>query len=79
MPTQVILEIDDTTARELEAVAPARARQRSVFLRQALRRALDAEAERRMRDAYAKQPDNPDAAYMDAAAWEPRRQPRGSR
>jgi hypothetical protein len=79
MRTQVILELDETTARQLEEVAPARARRRSVFLRQALRQALDAEAERRMREAYAKQPDRSDEAYVDAAVWEPRGQRRGSR
>lgn len=72
MSTQIIVEIDDATARELESVAPSRARKRSEFIRRALRQALDAEAERRMREAYASQPDSPDDVYLDAAAWESR-------
>jgi len=72
MSTQIILEIDDALARELEAVAPSRARKRSEFIRRALRQALDAEAERRMREAYANQPDSPDDVYLDPAAWEAR-------
>jgi hypothetical protein len=72
MSTQIILEIDEATARELERVAPARDRKRSEFLRRALRAALDAEAERRMREAYARMPDSADDVSLDAAAWERR-------
>lgn len=70
MGQQVILEIDDATARELEGVAPSRNRRRSEFLRRALRRALDEEAETRMREAYRRQPDDAEPAYFDVAAWE---------
>ena len=71
MSRQVILELDNATARELESVAPSRNRKRSEFLRRALRRALDEEAERRIREAYSRQPDDAQPAYFDAAAWEP--------
>jgi len=71
MTKQVILDLDDATARELEAVAPSRKRKRSEFLRHALRRALDEGAEARMREAYRRQPDDAEPVYLDAAAWEP--------
>jgi hypothetical protein len=70
MGRQIILEVDTSTARELEAVAPARDRRRSEFLRRALRKALDEEIEARMRDAYDRQPDDSEAPYFEPAAWE---------
>lgn len=67
---QVLVEIDDQTAAELERVAPARSRQRSEFIRRALRRALWDEEERRTREAYLRTPDE-SAAYVEPEAWEP--------
>lgn len=67
---QVIVEIDDQTAAELERVAPARSRQRSEFIRRALRRALWEEEERRTRDAYLREPDDSRDVYVEAAVWE---------
>jgi predicted transcriptional regulator len=67
---QVIVEIDDETADELERVAPARSRQRSEFIRHALRKALWDEEERRTREAYLNAPDRADDAYVDAGVWE---------
>ena len=71
MTRQIIVELDEGTARELEAVAPSRARKRSEFVRRALRQALDAEAERRMAEAYRKRPDD-EPERIDPLAWEPR-------
>ena len=71
MSKQVIVELDDATAQELEAVAPSRARKRSDFVRQALRRAIDAALEQRMAAAYGKQPDNTEV-FFDPEAWEAR-------
>ena len=68
---RLVIELDENMARELEQVAPARSRCRSAFVRTALRRTLDLEAERRMAEAYAGQPDD-EPAYFDAYAWEPR-------
>ncbi|HET7292085.1 MAG TPA: hypothetical protein VFM88_06655 [Vicinamibacteria bacterium] len=73
---QIIVELPEATLAELERVAPGRARQRSAFIRAALRRALDAEEERRMAEAYRRQPDGMEPAYFEAAAWEA---PRGRR
>ncbi len=69
---QVILELPDETAAELERVAPGRARQRSAFLRAAIRQALDRAAEERMAVAYRAQPDDSEPAYLDPEAWQPR-------
>jgi Arc/MetJ-type ribon-helix-helix transcriptional regulator len=67
---QVLVEIDDQTAAELERVAPARSRQRSEFIRRALRRALWDEEERRTREAYVRSPDSESEPYFEPAAWE---------
>jgi hypothetical protein len=60
-------------AQELERIAPSRARKRSEFVRRVLRQALDAEVERRMADAYRRQPDDVEPEIVDPAAWEPQR------
>jgi Arc/MetJ-type ribon-helix-helix transcriptional regulator len=67
----ILVELPDATATELERVAPGRARKRSAFIREAVRRALDALAEKQMARAYREQPDT-EPTYLDAAAWEPR-------
>ncbi|HTY42043.1 MAG TPA: hypothetical protein VMH79_09240 [Thermoanaerobaculia bacterium] len=69
MSKQLIVELDDATAQELEAVAPSRARKRSEFVRQALRRALDEVLEKRIAEAYARHPDDTEA-FFDSEAWE---------
>jgi len=73
MTRQIIVEIDEGTAEELERIAPSRARKRSEFVRRALRQALDAEVERRMADAYRRQPDDAEPEMVDPEAWEPQR------
>jgi Arc/MetJ-type ribon-helix-helix transcriptional regulator len=67
---QLIVELDDSLARELERVAPARSRRRSSFVRAALRRALDEAAEARIAEAYRAQPDV-EPAHFDPRVWEP--------
>lgn len=74
---QVILELSEETAAELERVAPGRARQRSAFLRAAVRRALDAAAEERMAEAYRAQPDAAEPAYFEPAVWQVEARPGG--
>ncbi len=69
MKNQLIVELDEALARELERVAPARSRQRSAFVRAALRRALDELAEDRMREAYKAKPDL-EPAHFDPRVWE---------
>jgi hypothetical protein len=70
MAKQLIIELDEALARELERVAPARSRRRSAFVRAALRRALDEAAEARMAEAYRAQPDV-EPAHFDPRVWEP--------
>jgi predicted transcriptional regulator len=66
---QLLVEIDDQTALELERVAPARSRMRSEFIRRAIRRALWDEEERATRDAYLQQPDE-EAVVHELETWE---------
>jgi hypothetical protein len=56
---------------KLEHVAPGKARQRSEFIRSAIRRALWELEERATAEAYGQQPDSSAEAYVDAKAWEP--------
>jgi hypothetical protein len=69
MTKQLIVELDESLARELERIAPARSRRRSAFVRRALRRALDEAAEARMAEAYRAQPDV-EPAHFDPRVWE---------
>lgn len=71
MTRQIIVEVDEGMAQELERIAPSRARKRSEFVRRALRQALDAEVERRMAAAYRQQPDDAEPELVDPKAWEP--------
>ena len=73
MTRQIIVEVDEGTPQELERIAPSRARKRSEFVRRALRQAFDAEVERRMADAYRRQPDDAEPELVDPEAWEPQR------
>jgi hypothetical protein len=75
---QILVEVDDRTAAELERVAPARSRQRSEFIRRALRRALWDEEERATREAYLRRPDDSEP-HFEARAWEAREPPRPRR
>lgn len=69
---QILIEVDDETARRLEKVAPARSRQRSGFIRGAIARALSDLEEQKTREAYGRQPDSCDDSYFDPRVWEPR-------
>jgi len=63
----ILIELEDEVAAKLEQVAPGRTRQRSEFIRRAIRRALWDLDEQRQPDAG--------PAYVDRAAWEPRAAP----
>lgn len=75
---QILIELDDATAKRLEAVAPARSRRRSQFIREAVRRLLDQLEERGMEAAYRRAPDV-EPAHFDPALWGDRPSPRGRR
>ena len=68
---QLLIEVDAAMAERLEAVAPARSRQRSEFVREAIRHALWEREERATRAAYLAQPDSLDAGALDPSGWEP--------
>ncbi len=78
---QLLIEIDEDMATQLERVAPTRSRRRSEFIRAAIRRALWELEERATAQAYARQPDSAKEAYLDATVWEasPRSRPRPRR
>jgi predicted transcriptional regulator len=67
----VLIELDDDMAAGLERVAPGRSRQRSEFIRNAIRKALWEIEERATADAYRRHPDS-ESAYLDAGVWERR-------
>jgi len=70
---QVIVELDDATLRRLDKVAPAKARKRSEFIREAIRRALNEALELEMERAYRVHPPSAEEPPFDPDAWEPRR------
>ncbi len=75
----LIVELDDETAAKLEQVAPGRARRRSEFIRNAVRKALWEIEEQSTAQAYRRQPDSADDAYLNPAVWEPRTKSRRTR
>ena len=56
---QVMIQLDDATAAQLEKVAPGSGRKRSEFLRGVIARALHETLEVGTRQAYEKWPDEP--------------------
>ena len=66
---QILVELDEETVARLERVAPARSRRRSEFIRMAVQRALWDLEERRVEDAYRRQPDR-EPVYFDPDVWE---------
>jgi len=67
----LLVEVDDELASRLERVAPARSRRRSEFVRAAILKALWEAEEQATAEAYARQPDSPDAEF-DPTVWESR-------
>ena len=53
----ILLQLDDTTYKALDRIAPA-ARQRTEFVRRAVREAIRRHEYTRIRQAYRKQPDS---------------------
>ena len=74
-----LVELDDEVAAKLKRVAPGRARQRSEFVRNAIRRALWDIDEQVTAEAYRRQPDSGDDAYLNSDMWEPRPRSRRAR
>ena len=71
-----IVEFDDDIAAKLESVAPGRARQRSEFIRTAVRKALWDLEEQATAEAYRRQPDSQADVHINPDLWEPARKTR---
>ena len=69
---QLLIEVDESTFKKLEQIAPARSRRRSAFIRAAIHNAICAEQERATAEAYRKVPDSADDTWFDARVWEPK-------
>lgn len=68
---QILIELDDRSARDLERVAPAKKRLRAEFVRRAIRRAIDLELDRNTEQAYREQPLPGDLEPGDLLGWDP--------
>ena len=75
----LIVELDDEVAAKIELVAPGRSRQRSEFIRNAIRKALWEIEERATAEAYRRQPDIAEDAYINPDVWEHRPKSRRKR
>lgn len=77
---QLLLEIEDDLAVKLQQVAPGRSR-RSVFIRDAILRALWEIEEGATAEAYSRRPDSATGNFFDSSLWEEQDAPRrtGSR
>lgn len=73
---QILLELDDGMAAKLEAIAPARSRKRSEFLRKAIQQAIWDLEEAATREAYERQPDSTEPLSFDPGVWDPKAWPR---
>ena len=68
---QILIELDDACARDLERVAPAKKRQRAEFIRLAIRRAIDAALDKKTVEAYRKAPLAASGDDDDLSGWDP--------
>ena len=68
---QILIDLDERSAKDLERVAPARKRMRAEFVRLAIRRAIDLALDRETRAAYAEQPLPDDVTADDLRGWDP--------
>lgn len=64
---RILIDLDVRTARDLERVAPARARKRAEFVRLAIRRAIDLVLDRETAAAYRNAPLEP---VDDPTGWD---------
>lgn len=67
---QIILELDNRCARDLERVAPAKKRLRAEFIRKAIRMAIDLALDRTTEAAYQKSPLSGGFAPSDLQDWD---------
>jgi hypothetical protein len=67
---QILVELDDRCARDLERVAPAGKRVRAEFIRLAVRRAIDLALERSTELAYRAAPVESGLSSADLGGWD---------
>jgi hypothetical protein len=67
---QILVEIDDRCAKDLERVAPAKKRLRAEFIRLAIRRAVDLALERSTEQAYRERPLSGQLGPGDLLGWD---------
>jgi hypothetical protein len=67
---QVLIQLDERCARDLERVAPAKNRKRAEFVRFAIRRAIDLALDRATEQAYLKLPLAGELTPADLAGWD---------
>jgi hypothetical protein len=67
---QILIDLDEETLRDLERAAPAKSRQRSAFIRAAIKKSLWELEEDKTRKAYLRHPD-PEPVPFDPGVWEP--------
>ncbi len=67
---QILVELDDRCARDLERVAPSKKRMRAEFVRLAIRRAIDLAWDRRTEEAYRQHPLGSGLLPADVTGWD---------
>jgi len=67
---QILVELDDRCARDLERVAPSKERRRAEFIRLAIRSAIDRALENRTAAAYRARPARDETKGEDPAGWD---------
>ena len=72
MPS-ILIQLDDSTIKSLNKIAPAAKRQRAEFIRQAVKDAIRKREYEQIREAYLKQPDSAADAddWSSAEEWRP--------
>ncbi len=72
MPS-ILIQLDQSTLDALNRIAPAAKRQRTEFVRQAVKEAIRKREYERMREAYLRQPDSAADAddWSSAEEWKP--------
>ena len=68
---QILIDLDDQCARDLERVAPAKKRKRAEFIRLAIRQAIDRALDRATEEAYRAQPSIGVIVAADLLGWDP--------
>ncbi len=68
---QILIDLDDRCARDLERVAPTKKRMRAEFVRLAIRHAIDVALDRATAEAYRARPSAGKGRPDDLVGWDP--------